>query len=210
MNERTETTDRDLEARGVRPLSEREDPLCSLSLSLSPLVEGGCGKNRRSNLLTDAKAIWCILAAVVKESKLHSGEETMREPVRIMRSRFDQLASATRVALNNRSFFMRSGSGAVLVETGAMAPSSLCAHRFALNSYLTTQHALRRALPAAGSGAREMSGTRLAENGDSVVPFNLADIGEGITGAFPCSNPTHSNGHDQAIGSCLFASSPRK
>ena len=81
---------------------------------------------------------------------------------------------------------MRSGSGALYSETGAIVPSSLCGHRFVRNSGVT-RPAVRGAFPTAGSGTREMSGTQVAENGGSVVPFNLADIGEGITGAFPCS-----------------------
>ena len=105
--------------------------------------------------------------------------------MRLTGTKLDQVASAMRFAISKRSFVLRAGSGAVLRETGAIVPSALCAHRFARNS--VTRHELGRAFPAAGPGTREMSGTRLAENGGSVVPFNLADIGEGITGAFPCS-----------------------
>ena len=113
----------------------------------------------------------------------------MRGIVRLTRHKLEQvapLASTKRFAITNRSFFMRSGSDAVFSEAGAIVPSSLFAHRFARNSGVS-RPAVGRAFPAARSGTRDMSGTRVAENGGSVVPFNLADIGEGITGAFPCS-----------------------
>jgi len=126
----------------------------------------------------------------------------MRGIMRLTRNTLEHvapLASAMRSAITNRSFFIRSGSdAAVFSESGATVPSSLCGHRFARNSGVTRPAG--RAFPAAGSGTREMSGTRVAENGGSVVPFNLADIGEGITGAFPCST--------QCV--LVFISSPRK
>ena len=112
----------------------------------------------------------------------------MRGIVRLTRHTLEQvapLASAMQSAITNRSLIIRPGRGAVFSQSGAIVPSSLCGHRFARNSGVTRPAG--RAFPAAGSGTREMSGTRVAENGGSVVPFNLADIGEGITGAFPCS-----------------------
>ena len=92
--------------------------------------------------------------------------------------------SARAAAVHSRLLVASSSDSSAEWTTPAQAPA--VSLRFASHHTASAGLCARRASPATALATRALSGAQHRVEGADVVPFNLADIGEGITGA--CSH----------------------